>query len=157
MEDLGSNPGRSKKTATEQKYFKSNNTGERTYVRRDYSQKLYHCDTLFLKINRSTYVLTPVICLPSSILHFPPSVLYFPSSVLGFPLSILLSISCLPSSVLCFPSSISCFPLSVLCRLHTAMIYWPLSSTATKEVQGPDTTWRRIQGPLPWSLSCSDF
>ncbi len=28
----------------------------------------------------------------------------------------------------------------LLCRLHTAMFHWPLSSTATKEVQGPDTT-----------------
>jgi hypothetical protein len=27
-----------------------------------------------------------------------------------------------------------------VCRLHTAMFHWPLSSTATKEVQGPDTT-----------------
>ncbi len=38
-----------------------------------------------------------------------------------------------------------------VCRLHTAFLHWPLSSAATKEVQGPDTTWRRIQGPLPWS------
>ena len=37
------------------------------------------------------------------------------------------------------------------------MIYWPLSSTATKEVQGPDTTWRRIQGPILWSCwRCMD-
>jgi hypothetical protein len=36
-------------------------------------------------------------------------------------------------------------------RLHTAFLHWPLSSAATKEVQGPDTTWRKIQGPLPWS------
>ncbi len=35
-----------------------------------------------------------------------------------------------------------------LCRLHTAFLHWPLSSAATKEVQGPDTTCRRIQGPL---------
>ncbi len=27
-----------------------------------------------------------------------------------------------------------------LCRLHTAFLHWPLSSAATKEVQGPDTT-----------------
>ncbi len=40
--------------------------------------------------------------------------------------------------------------LPVLCRLHTAMFHWPLSSAATKEVQGPDTTWRRLQGLLPW-------
>ena len=38
-----------------------------------------------------------------------------------------------------------------MCRLHTAFLHWPLSSAATKEVQGPDTTWRKIQGPLPWS------
>ncbi len=25
-------------------------------------------------------------------------------------------------------------------RLHTAFLHWPLSSAATKEVQGPDTT-----------------
>ncbi len=31
------------------------------------------------------------------------------------------------------------FPFSV-CRLNTAMFHWPLSSAATKEVQGPDTT-----------------
>jgi hypothetical protein len=30
--------------------------------------------------------------------------------------------------------------LTVLCRLHTAFLHWPLSSAATKEVQGPDTT-----------------
>ncbi|MFN9901490.1 MAG: hypothetical protein ACK55Z_22445, partial [bacterium] len=29
-----------------------------------------------------------------------------------------------------------------------AFLHWPLSSAATKKVQGPDTTWRRIQGPL---------
>jgi hypothetical protein len=40
--------------------------------------------------------------------------------------------------------------LAPLCRLHTAKFHWPLSSTATKEVQGPDTSWRRFQGP-PWS------
>jgi hypothetical protein len=39
----------------------------------------------------------------------------------------------------------------LLCRLHTAFLHWPLSSAATKEVQGPDTTWRKIQRPLPWS------
>jgi hypothetical protein len=27
-----------------------------------------------------------------------------------------------------------------LCRLHTAFLHWPLSSAATKKVQGPDTT-----------------
>ncbi len=27
-----------------------------------------------------------------------------------------------------------------VCRLHTAFLHWPLSSAATKEVQGPDTT-----------------
>jgi hypothetical protein len=27
-----------------------------------------------------------------------------------------------------------------LYRLHTAFLHWPLSSAATKEVQGPDTT-----------------
>ncbi len=27
-----------------------------------------------------------------------------------------------------------------LCRLHTAFLHWPLSSAATKEIQGPDTT-----------------
>ncbi len=47
MEDPVSNPGRGKKTAIEQKYFKSNNTGEQTYVHTDYSQILYHCATLF--------------------------------------------------------------------------------------------------------------
>ncbi len=36
--------------------------------------------------------------------------------------------------------------LAYLYRLHTAFLHWPLSSAATKEVQGPDTTWRRIQG-----------
>ncbi len=30
----------------------------------------------------------------------------------------------------------------------TAILHWPLSSAATKEVQGPDTTGRRIQGLL---------
>ncbi len=35
-----------------------------------------------------------------------------------------------------------------LYRLHTAILYWPLSSAATMEVQGPDTTGRRIQGLL---------
>jgi hypothetical protein len=29
---------------------------------------------------------------------------------------------------------------TVLCRLHTAFLHWPLSSAATKKVQGPDTT-----------------
>ncbi len=40
--------------------------------------------------------------------------------------------------------------LAILClyRLHTAILHWPLSSAATMEVQGPDTTWRRIQGLL---------
>ncbi len=33
-------------------------------------------------------------------------------------------------------------------RLHTVILHWPLSSAATKEVQGPDTTGRRIQGLL---------
>jgi hypothetical protein len=33
-------------------------------------------------------------------------------------------------------------------RLHTAILNWPLSSAATMEVQGPDTTWRGIQGLL---------
>ncbi len=33
-------------------------------------------------------------------------------------------------------------------RLDTAILDWPLSSAATKEVQGPDTTGRRIQGLL---------
>ncbi len=28
----------------------------------------------------------------------------------------------------------------LLWRLHTAFLHWPLSSAATKEVQGPDTT-----------------
>ncbi len=28
----------------------------------------------------------------------------------------------------------------LLCRLHTAFLHWPLSSAATKKVQGPDTT-----------------
>ncbi len=28
----------------------------------------------------------------------------------------------------------------ILSRLHTAFLHWPLSSAATKEVQGPDTT-----------------
>jgi hypothetical protein len=27
-----------------------------------------------------------------------------------------------------------------LYRLHTAFLHWPLSSAATKKVQGPDTT-----------------
>ena len=27
-----------------------------------------------------------------------------------------------------------------VCRLHTAFLHWPLSSAATKNVQGPDTT-----------------
>jgi hypothetical protein len=31
-------------------------------------------------------------------------------------------------------------PIGGVCRLHTAMFHWPLSSTAMKEVQGPDTT-----------------
>ncbi len=31
------------------------------------------------------------------------------------------------------------FSLGV-CRLHTAFLHWPLSSAATKKVQGPDTT-----------------
>jgi hypothetical protein len=30
--------------------------------------------------------------------------------------------------------------LSFVCRLHTAFLHWPLSSAATKKVQGPDTT-----------------
>ncbi len=38
--------------------------------------------------------------------------------------------------------------IQILCRLHTAILHWPLSSAATKEVQGPDTTGRRIQGLL---------
>jgi hypothetical protein len=33
-------------------------------------------------------------------------------------------------------------------RLHTAILDRPLSSAATKEVQGPDTIGRRIQGLL---------
>ncbi len=37
---------------------------------------------------------------------------------------------------------------SYLSRLHMAILHWPLSSAATMEVQGPDTTWRRIQGLL---------
>jgi hypothetical protein len=41
--------------------------------------------------------------------------------------------------------------LGFLYRLHTAILNRPLSSAATKKVQGPDTTWRRIQGPLLWS------
>jgi hypothetical protein len=50
MEDPGSNPGRGKKTATEQQYFKKNNAGARTYVHREYNQILYHFATPFLKI-----------------------------------------------------------------------------------------------------------
>ncbi len=35
----------------------------------------------------------------------------------------------------------SAFVMSLqVCRLHTAFLHWPLSSAATKEVQGPDTT-----------------
>ncbi len=49
MEDPGSNPGKGKKTATEQKYLKSNYTGEQTCAHRDHSQILYHCATLFLE------------------------------------------------------------------------------------------------------------
>jgi hypothetical protein len=30
--------------------------------------------------------------------------------------------------------------LCLVCRLNTAMFHWSLSSAATKEVQGPDTT-----------------
>ncbi len=29
---------------------------------------------------------------------------------------------------------------NLVCRLHTAFLHWPLSSAATKKVQGPDTT-----------------
>ncbi len=36
----------------------------------------------------------------------------------------------------------------LLCGLHTAFLHWPLSSAATKEVQGPNTAGRRIQGLL---------
>ncbi len=31
-------------------------------------------------------------------------------------------------------------PIGGVYRLHTAILYWPLSSAATMEVQGPDTT-----------------
>ncbi len=32
------------------------------------------------------------------------------------------------------------YTIKYLYRLHTAFLHWPLSSAATKEVQGPDTT-----------------
>jgi hypothetical protein len=37
-------------------------------------------------------------------------------------------------------SGIVALRLEKLCRLHTAFLHWPLSSAATKKVQGPDTT-----------------
>jgi hypothetical protein len=42
-----------------------------------------------------------------------------------------------------------------MCRLQTAMCHWPLSSTATKEVQGPKKSLeRRIRGPSEPRSKC---
>ncbi len=38
--------------------------------------------------------------------------------------------------------------VNITLSIHTAILDWPLSSAATKEVQGPDTTGRGIQGLL---------
>ena len=76
---------------------------------------------------------------PPPFFFYPPSLSFcIPPIIFFIPLSFFLYLSHFFSH--CSPSFLdlpfSLFFLSFLCRLHTAFLHWPLSSAATKEVQG---------------------